>query len=69
MWPSLNGVSAHNVSAKRSAYPSQASAGFLSTLEMHRIIEAGICGGVIESTRIRPREGSSGSNATFDGIS
>ena len=43
--------------------------GFLSTLEMHRLIEAGLCGGVTESARIRPREGSSGSMATFDVIS
>ena len=68
MWPSLNGVS-HDVSAKRSAWPGKANARFLSTLEMHRLIEAGLCGGAIESTRMRPRDGSSGSNATFDGIS
>ena len=65
MWPSSNGVS-HDMSAKRSA---SASAGVLSTLEIHRLIEAGLCGGVTESARIRPRQGSSGSIATFDGIS
>ena len=65
----LNGVSAHDASGKRSACPGQASAGFLSTLEMHRLIVAGLCGGAIESAHIRPREGSFGSNATFDGIS
>ena len=67
MWPSFNGVS-HDVSAKRSAC---ASDGFLSTLEIHRLIEMGLCGGAIESARIRPlaSEGSSGSVATFDGIS
>ena len=66
MWPSFNGVS-HDVSAKRSAC--QASAGFLSTLEIHRLIDIGLCGGATKSARIRPMEGSSGSMATFDGIS
>ena len=65
MWPSSNGV-LHNMSAKSSAW---ASSGFLSTLEMHRLMEAALCGGGTESARIRPREGSSGSMATFDGIS
>ena len=65
-WPPLNGVS-HDVSAKRSAF--QRNSGFPSTLEMHRLMEAELCGGVIESARIRPRDGSSGSKATFDGIS
>ena len=65
MWPSFNGVS-DDVSAKRSAWT---SAGFLSTLEMHRLIEAGLYGGATESTWIRPREGPSGSNAAFDGTS
>ena len=64
MWP-LNGVS-HDMSAKRSAWT---SAGVLSTLEMHRLMEAGLCGGATESARIRPREGSFGSMATFDGLS
>ena len=54
------------MSAKRSAW---AIAGVSSTLEMHRLIEAALCGGGIESARIRPREGSSRSKATFDGIS
>ena len=54
------------MSAKRSP---KESAGLLSTLEMHRLIEMGVCGGAIESARIRPREGSSGSVADFDGIS
>ena len=66
MCPSLNGMS-HDVSAKRSAY--QASAGFPSTLEMHRLMEVGLWGGATESTRIRPREGSPGLMATFDAIS
>ena len=65
MWPSHNGAS-DDVSAKRSA---KANAGFLSTLEMHLLMEVGQCGGVTESARIRPREGSSGSMATFDSIS
>ena len=65
-WPPFNGVS-HDVSAKRSAF--QRNAGFPSTFEMHRLMEAGVCGGAIESARIRPRDGSSGSKATFDGIS
>ena len=65
MWPSFNGVS-HDMSAKTSA---RASAGVLSTLEMHRLMVAALCGGATESARIRPREGSSGSTATFDGIS
>ena len=56
----------HAASAKRSAC--QASAGFLSTLEMHRLMKVGVCSGAIESARIRPSEGSSGSMATFDGI-
>ena len=64
-WPSFNGVS-DDVSAKRSAW---ASSGVLSTLEMHRLMAAGLCGGGTESARIRPREGSSESMATFDGIS
>ena len=54
------------MSAKRSAL---ASAEFFSTLEMHRLMEAGQCGGATESARMRPREGSSGSKATFDDIS
>ena len=54
------------MSAKRSAW---ASAGVSSTLEMHRLMEAALCGGATESAQIRPREGSSGSKATFDGIS
>ena len=53
MWPSFNGVS-HDMSAKRLAW---AIAGVLSTLEMLRLMEAGVCGGGIESARIRPREG------------
>ena len=65
MWSSFNGVS-HDMSAKISAL---ASSGFLSTLEMHRLMEAELCGGGTESARIRPREGSSGSMATFDVIS
>ena len=65
MWPSFNGVS-HDKSAKRSE---RASFGFLSTLEMHRLMEAGLCGGGTESARIRPREGFPGSMATLDGIS
>ena len=65
MSPSFNGVS-HDVSAKRSACHEKA--GFPSTLEMHRLMEVGVCGGATESDRIRPREGSSGSMATFDGI-
>ena len=44
------------------------SPGFLSILEMHNLIDVGLCGGVIESARIRPMDGSSGSFATFDGI-
>ena len=64
MWPSFNGVS-HDVSANRSAL---ASAGVFSTLEMHRLMEVGLCGGATESARIRPRHGSSGLMATFDGI-
>ena len=66
IWPSCNGES-DDVSAKRSAC--QASSGFPSTLEMNRLMEVGLCGGAIESAWIRPRDGSSGSNATFDGIS
>ena len=66
MWPSFNGVS-DDVSVKRSAF--QEIAGFPSTLEMHRLMEVGLCGGVIESALIRPREGSSESKATFDGNS
>ena len=65
IWPSLNGAS-DDVFAKRLA---KANAGFPSTLEMHRLMEVGLCGGATESTRIRPREGSSTSKATFDGIS
>ena len=65
MWRSASGVS-HDVSAKRSKLT---SAGFFSTLEMHRFMEVGLWGGEIESTRIRPMDGSSGSLATFDGIS
>ena len=65
MWWSSNGVS-HDISAKRSA---KASAGVLSTLEMHRLMEARRCGGAIESAGIRPRQGSFGSKATLDGIS
>ena len=56
MWPSVSGVS-HDVSEKRSALT---SAGILSTLEMHRFMEVGLCGGAIQSARIRPRDGSSG---------
>ena len=63
MLPSVNGES-HDVSVKRSKLT---SAGFLSTLEMHRFMEVGLCGGATQSARIRPREGSSGSTATFDG--
>ena len=65
MCPSLNRVSP-DVSTKRSEY--QTSAGFPSTLEMHRLMEAALCGGATESARIRPREGSFGSKATFDGV-
>ena len=60
-WPSFNGVS-QDESAKRSA---TASAGFLSTLEMHSLMEVGLCRGAIESAGIRPREGSSGTMATL----
>ena len=67
IWPSFNGAS-HDVSAKRSTRPWE-STGFLSTLKMHRLMEVGLCGGVIQSAQIQPREGSSGSMATFDGIS
>ena len=62
MWSSSNGVS-HDMSAKTSAW---ASAGIPSTLEMHRLMEERLCGGATESARIRPREGFSGSKATFD---
>ena len=65
MWPSFSGLS-HVVSAKRSELT---NAGSPSTLEMRRLIEVGVCGGAIESPRIRPMDGSSGSIATFDGIS
>ena len=68
MSPSFNGVS-DDVFAKKSVCNCQASPGFSSTLKMHRLMEVRVCGGVTESTRIRPREGSSGSKATFDGIS
>ena len=54
------------MSAKKSAW---ASIGVLSTLEMHRFMEARLCGGATESAQIRPREGTYGSMATFDGIS
>ena len=64
IWPSVNGV-LHNMFAKRSACANWV----LSTLEIRRMMEAGLCGGVTESARIRPREGSSGSIATSDGIS
>ena len=66
MWPSCNGES-DDVSAKRSAC--QASARFPSTLEMHCLMDVGLCGGAIESAWIRPREGSPGSKTNFDGIS
>ena len=65
IWPSFSGVS-HDVSAKRLACQ-RASKGFLSALEMHCLMEVGLWGGTIESTRIRPRD-DSGSIATFDGI-
>ena len=42
--------------------------GVLSILEMHRLMEAGLCGGGTKSVRIRPREGFSGSVATSDGM-
>ena len=64
IWPSFNGVS-HDMSAKRLAWSNEV----LSTLETHRLMEVGVCGGATESARIRPREGSSGSKDTFDGIS
>ena len=56
MCPSFSGVT-HDTSAKFSEW---ASAGVLSTLEMHCLMEAGVCGGATESARIRPREGISG---------
>ena len=56
IWPSVNGAS-HVVSAKRSEL---AIPGFLSTLEMHSLIDVGLCGGAIESARMRPMDGSSG---------
>ena len=65
MWPSFNGES-HVESMKRWEWT---SAGFPSTLEMHSLIEVGLWGGAIESARIRPRDGSSGSLAAFEGIS
>ena len=57
MWPSLIGV-LHDKSAlaKRLA---KASFGIPSTIEMHRLMVATLCGGTIEAARIRPREGSS----------
>ena len=54
------------MSVKRSAW---ANAGVFSTLEMHCLMDVGLCGGETKSARIRPREGSSGSKATFDGTS
>ena len=65
MWLSFNGVW-QDMSAKRSEW---ASAGVPSTLAMHRLMEAGLCGGATESARIQPREGFSGSIATFEGTS
>ena len=64
MWPSFNGIS-HNMSSKTLAWSNEVP----STLEIHRLMEVGLCGGAIESARMRPREGSSGSMATFDGNS
>ena len=55
IWLSFNGES-QDVSGKRSAC--QASAGFPSTLEMHSLIDMGLCGGAIESAGIRPMDGS-----------
>ena len=66
MWPNSFNGELEDKLAKRSA---SASAGMLSTLEMHRVIVTGLCGGATESALIRPREGSSGSKAAFDGIS
>ena len=65
IWPSVNGES-HDGSAKRSKLT---SAGFLSTLEMHRFMEVGLWGGAIESAAMRPMDGLFRSIATFDGIS
>ena len=65
MWSSFKGVS-HDMCAKRFA---EAISGVLSSLEMHDLMVMGLWGGVTESTRIRPRAGSSGSNAAFDGFS
>ena len=40
-----------------------------SALEMHALMVMGLCGGATKSAGIRPRAGSSRSNATYDGIS
>ena len=66
MWPSRFNGESQDKFAKRSA---SASACMFSTLEMHRVMVTGLCGGATESALIRPREGSTGSKATFGSIS
>ena len=66
MWLSSNGV-LQDASVKKSAR--QVNAKFLSTPEMHCLKEVRLRGGATERARIRPRDGSSGSKAAFDGNS